>query len=274
VVAFSRLAYSLADESRAFQDKAGMPFLQGIENTLRAVKGLGFYAHRREHVVRSVLPPAARELQNLEEKNLQRQLANYGISFPRQAAVRTVEEAVLRAAEIGFPVALKILAPSMLHKTEAGAVALGLRDAAEVKRLGEKLAAKAPADGELLVQEMVEGTEMIVGVRSDPQFGPVILVGLGGIFVQVFNDKALRLLPIDDQEVRQMLKELRGAALLEGVRGQAAGDVEALVRAVIGLGSFFAAYRNWIDDLEINPLIVRPGGSGAVAVDVKIIRKK
>jgi acetyltransferase len=135
------------------------------------------------------------------------------------------------------------------------------------------LLAKAPADSQLLIQEMVQGTEMILGARTDPQYGPFLIVGLGGIFVEVLKDVAIRLLPVDEREARAMLQELRGYRVLEGVRGQPARDIDALVRAITGLSDIFAAHRNSLSDLEINPLIVRPEGEGIAAVDVRIVRR-
>jgi acyl-CoA synthetase (NDP forming) len=191
---------------------------------------------------------------------------------PRQALASTPSEAAAKAREIGFPVALKVVAPEIVHKTEAGAVLVGLRGADEVEQRGKELLGKF-STGRLLVQEMVEGTEIIVGARVDPQYGPLVMVGLGGIFVEVLKDVSLRLIPIDRAEAQEMLRELRGYRILEGVRGQKRRDVPALVRAIVGLSSLFAAHRSWLSDLEVNPLIVREEGRGAVAVDVRAVKK-
>jgi acetate---CoA ligase (ADP-forming) len=109
----------------------------------------------------------------------------------------------------------------------------------------------------------------LIGARTDPQYGPFLIVGLGGIFVEVLKDVAIRLLPVDEREARAMLQELRGYKVLEGVRGQGPRDIEALVRAMVGLSEIFAAHRNHLSDLEINPLMVRAQGSGVAAVDVR-----
>jgi acetate---CoA ligase (ADP-forming) len=119
----------------------------------------------------------------------------------------------------------------------------------------------------------VQGTEVLIGARTDPQYGPFLIVGLGGIFVEVLKDVAVRLLPIDAREAREMLKELRGYKVLEGVRGQKARDVDALVKAMVGLSEIFAAHRNHLSDMEINPIMVREQGQGAVAVDVRLVKK-
>jgi acetate---CoA ligase (ADP-forming) len=125
----------------------------------------------------------------------------------------------------------------------------------------------------LLVQEMVQGTEVLLGARTDPQYGPFLMVGLGGIFVEILKDVAIRLLPVDEPEARTMLQELRGYKVLQGVRGQPPRDIDALVRAMIGLSDIFTAHRNHLSDFEINPIIVRTQGGGVTAVDVRLVRK-
>src|SRR3989338_1518322 len=270
VIAFARSTYSLTDESRTFQDQAGIPFLQGIKATLRALKGLGFYATCKQNGI-SPLPPATGKAEDLEGESLNRLVASHGLTLPRQAVAANSAEAAIKAKEMGFPVALKLLAPEVVHKTELGAVVLGLRNAEEVGSQGERLLAKARG-GKLLVQEMVEGAEVLVGARTDQQFGPFIMVGLGGVFVEVLKDVSLRLLPVGEKEALAMLKELKGYRVLEGVRGQAPRDVPALVKAITGLSTLFANYRSWISDLEFNPLIVRQEGKGLAAVDVRVVR--
>ena len=265
-----RLSCLTPISSRTFQDQAGIPFLQGIKATLRALKGLGFYATCKQNGI-SPLPPATGKAEDLEGESLNRLVASHGLTLPRQAVASSSAEAAIKAKEMGFPVALKLLAPEVVHKTELGAVVLGLRNAEEVGSQGERLLAKARG-GKLLVQEMVEGAEVLVGARTDPQFGPFIMVGLGGIFVEVLKDVSLRLLPVDEKEALAMLKELKGYRVLEGVRGQAPRDVPALVKAITGLSTLFATHRSWISDLEVNPLIVRQEGKGVAAVDVRMIR--
>ena len=120
---------------------------------------------------------------------------------------------------------------------------------------------------------MVQGTEIILGARTDPQYGPFLIVGLGGIFVEVLKDVALRLLPVPESEAWAMLKELKGYKVLEGTRGQPPRDTAALVKAMIGLSDIFLNYRNQLSDLEFNPIMLRAQGQGLAAVDVRMIRK-
>jgi len=272
VLAFGRSTYSCTDESRAFQDQAGLPFLQAIKPTLRALAGLGRYGERLQRGVPK-LPPATGKAADLIGENLDNLLRHYGIGLPRQALAGTAADAATKAKEIGFPVAIKLIAAEVVHKTESGAVVLHLKNAEEVQEEGQKLLTKTLGRGHLLIQEMIQGTEVLIGARTDPQYGPFLMVGLGGIFVEVLKDVSIRLLPIDEREAREMLKELRGYKVLEGVRGQKPRDVDALVRAMVGLSEIFAAYREHLSDLEINPIMVREQGKGAAAVDVRLVRK-
>ena len=272
VLAFARSTYSCTDESRSFQEEAGMPFLQAIKPTLRALAGLGLYGMRRELGVPK-LAAATGSAADLDGENLNRLLERHGIALPRQAMAGTAADAAAKAKEIGFPVAIKLIAAEVIHKTESGAVMLGVKNAEEAQAEGQKLLTKTLGRGHLLIQEMVQGTEVLIGARTDPQYGPFLMVGLGGIFVEVLKDVSIRLLPLDEREAREMLKELRGYKVLEGVRGQKPRDVNALVKAMVGLSEIFAGHRNHLSDMEINPMMVREQGRGAVAVDVRLVRK-
>ena len=272
VLAFARSTYSCTDESRAFQEEAGMPFLQAIKPTLRALAGLGLYGMRRELGVPK-LARASGSAADLEGENLNRLLERHGIALPKQTMAGTAADAAVKAKEIGFPVAIKLIAAEVVHKTESGAVVLGIKNAEEAQAEGQKLLTKTLGRGHLLIQEMVQGTEVLIGARTDPQYGPFLMVGLGGIFVEVLKDVSIRLLPIDEREAREMLTELRGYKVLEGVRGQKPRDVDALVKAMVGLSEIFAAHRDHLSDMEINPIMVREQGQGAVAVDVRLVRK-
>jgi acetyltransferase len=272
ILAFGRSTYSCLDESRAFQEEAGMPFLQAIKPTLRALAGLGSYGERRQRGVPK-LPAASGNAADLAGENLDALLRRHGIGLPKQAMAGTAADAAVKAKDIGFPVAVKLIAAEVVHKTESGAVVLGLKSAEEVQSEGQKLLTKTLGRGHLLIQEMVQGTEVLAGARTDPQYGPFLMVGLGGILVEVLKDVSIRLLPIDESEAREMLKELRGYKVLEGVRGQAPRDVDALVKAMIGLSDLFAAHREHLSDMEINPLMVRERGKGVAAVDVRLVRK-
>jgi acetate---CoA ligase (ADP-forming) len=286
IVGFGRVVCQLGEPHIAAQEAAGFPFLQGIEPTIRALNGLWFHAARRGRVPPAAPPPPP---STLSPATLEATLTSYGIALPASSAAASVAEAVQAAERIGFPVALKIRSADILHKTEAGGVALGLRDRAAVEVAAQALVAaaraQAPAariDG-FLVQEMVSGVEAIVGARSDPLYGPMLLLGAGGILVELVEDAALRLLPATADDVTAMIESLRLARLLAGFRGQPAADRAALEATALALGRFFLDHRARIKDIEINPLMVRPQrgtiGSqasqsehaGAVAVDVRVV---
>jgi len=208
----------------------------------------------------------------LDEVDARRLLALYGVKGPREALVRDAEEAARAAREIGYPVAVKAVSPGLPHKTEAGAVRLGLRDERSLREAcGDVLAsvARHRPDAQvrgLLVQEMVaDGREMIVGATRDPQFGPVVTCGLGGVFVEVLRDVQRRVPPFGADEARAMIAGLAGAATLGPFRGRPAASVDAAVDAIRRVGQLALDLEDRIAEIEINPLMVTPGG--AVAVD-------
>jgi acyl-CoA synthetase (NDP forming) len=272
IVAFGRMIYQVDNTHIAAQEAAGFPFLQGIQPTIRALNGLWFHAARRGRLP-GTPPPAPPS--DLSPATLEATLARYGIALPKSAAVATAAEAAAAAERIGFPVALKIRSRDILHKTEAGGVALDLRNREAVQAAADALAASARAaqpgariDG-FLVQEMVTGVEAIIGARSDALYGPMLLVGSGGVLVELATDAALRLLPVTPDEIGAMVDGLKLSKLLAVFRGRPAVDRKALEATALGLAQFFLDHRAKIKDIEINPLMVRP--TGAVAVDVRVL---
>jgi hypothetical protein len=187
--------------------------------------------------------------------------------------VRDRHRAPEAVAHLRFPLVVK-LASAELHKTELDLVRTGIRTLAELSAALEAIATSATQAGlrdpEFLVQEFVEGTEMLAGARADAQFGPIVVAGFGGTAAEVLNDVAIRLLPIESGDASAMLDSLRGSALLGEFRGRPARDRDALVAAVVAVGTTFLACRAWLGEIEINPLIVGAGGRGAYAVDVRL----
>jgi acetyltransferase len=271
VLAFGRMIHQMTQEGLDVQEQAGFPFLQGLEPTLRAINALWFFAQRsgRAPVVPQPAPPS-----DLTPATLDATLARYGIAQPQSRAVTTAQQAADAAAAIGFPVALKIRSAAIVHKTEAGGVMLGLADKQDVLAAAGALLAAAKKshpdagiDG-FLVQEMVSGVETIVGAQSDPLYGPLLLVGSGGIMVELVRDAALRLLPASAADVGAMIDGLKVNRLLAGYRGRPPADRKALEAAALALGRFYLDHRARIEEIEINPLIIRP--HGAIAVDVRV----
>jgi acetyltransferase len=274
VLGFGRMNYMIGAEAREFQAKVGFPFLQGLQPTIRALSALAFYGARAGRRIAPLAAPKGR-LEILGGPSFEAALSGHGLTPPRSAFAATPAEIGAAAARLGLPVALKIVSPQISHKTEVGGVRLDLRSAAEVVSAADSLAAairsaepQARIEG-FLVQEMVRGVEMILGARTDPLYGPMLMVGAGGILVELVKDVAFRLLPVGEADARAMLGELKVTKLLAGFRGRPACDVEALVKAICGLSEFYLDHRHLAADLEINPLIVLPEGEGVRAVDVR-----
>jgi acetate---CoA ligase (ADP-forming) len=180
------------------------------------------------------------------------------------------------AVNIEFPVAAKILSPDIVHKTDAGGVALNLGDNMSLKRAAQDILARvrarhphAQVDG-ILVRHMVQGlAELIVGYKHDAQVGPLVVIGVGGVLAEIYHDFAMRLAPVTPQIATQMIAEVKGLALIRGYRGLPRGDCAALALAVAAF-SQLAAFAD-IAEAEINPLIVKQEGEGVVAVDGLIV---
>jgi acetate---CoA ligase (ADP-forming) len=211
----------------------------------------------------STLPVAAVEAHAM--------LTAAGVPLVSCALAATPEEAANAAETVGYPVALKIESPDIQHKFDVGGVALGLVDADIVRTAAERMltqvanaASDAQIDGFLLQQMAPPATEMVIGMRRDPVFGPVVMVGLGGVFIEVLKDVAFARAPLSEADALHMLDRLRGRAMLDGVRGQAAVDRNALARALVAVGEFALANPQ-IQELDLNPVFA--GSDGVVAVD-------
>lgn len=213
----------------------------------------------------------------LDEMAGKQLLAAYGIAVPRSVVVPGAQETDGALAALKAPFVVKVVSPDILHKSDAGGVKVNLKTVAEVQEAIREMMrspriAQARIDG-FLVEEMAPGgQEMVIGGLKDPQFGPLIMVGLGGIFVEVLADVAFRICPITRLDAEEMLDELRGAALLRGVRGRAPVSREAIIDALLKVGGeegLLMRHAQDIKEADINPLIVSP--KGAVAVDARFI---
>jgi acetyltransferase len=214
----------------------------------------------------------------LTEHEARRFLAHWEVTGVREERTTTVGEAVAAAGRLGYPVVLKVESPDIPHKTEAGVVRLRLQSDVEVRQAyteimhnAERHAPNAQVLG-VLVQEMVHGgIEVIVGLSHDPLFGPVLLLGMGGIFTELYQDVALRACPITESDAREMLQEVKGARLLEGFRGQPAADVEALIHLLVRVSHLGVQCEREIHEMDLNPLLVLPRGQGVRAADALIV---
>ncbi len=282
--------------ARPVAELDGIPFLYGgTENVLRAVAALIRYAEfqrerarRRSAGATASSPTEATERARalvqaagsrpLTEREGKEILALYGIATAPERLATTADEAVAAAEAIGYPVVLKIESPQITHKTEAGGVRLGIDSAEGVARAFAEIVASArrhnPAAeiAGVVVQEQVSGgQEVILGAARDPQYGPTVLVGLGGILVEVLKDTALRVPPLDEQEAREMLDGLRGRAILEGVRGRPPADVDALIDALVRFSRLAAHLGDLVEEIDVNPLVVLERGRGVRALDCLIV---
>ena len=251
----------------------GVVPLQGLEEGFIALALAARYdAARRAPAGPTELlapPPVAGQAVTLDEAESKARLAPYGLAAPPGRLVGA-DEAPGAAAEIGFPVVVKAVSATLAHKTEAGAVKLNLRSEPAV---AEAIAAMAPLGVDrLLVESMVEDgvAEMIIGVQRDPQFGLVLVLGAGGVLVELMADSRSLLLPCDRAQVLDALESLKGWRLLTGFRGRPAGDIEALVEAALAVARFAEDHAESLLELDLNPVLVRPAGQGVVVADALI----
>ncbi|HHT9117266.1 MAG TPA: acetate--CoA ligase alpha subunit [Candidatus Hypogeohydataceae bacterium YC38] len=212
----------------------------------------------------------------LAEGEAREVISAYGFSVPRSILVNSKESAIKVAEEIGYPVVLKVASPDILHKSDIGGVRVGIRNSSDVVQAFEEILEKARrrmpdalVHG-VFVQEMVRGgKEVILGATLDPQFGPLLMFGLGGIYVEVLKDVSFRVAPITQRDAREMLGEIRAYPLLKGARGESPVDLEAIVEGLQRLSQLVTDFPQVLE-LDINPLSVLPKGKGAVAIDARM----
>ena len=222
-----------------------------------------------------VLSEGRSSLGDSEARNI---LQAYKMKIPRSELASTPDEAVEIARQIGYPVVLKIASPDILHKTDVGGVKVNLRNASDVRDAFELMVYRAQryvpeaTIWGCLVQEMAPpgGIEILVGMNRDPQFGPLVTFGLGGIYVETLKDVTFRIAPFSSLEAQQMLEEIKARAILDGVRGQPPADKEAIVDILLRIGQLVQDFPE-IVELDINPVIVYPQGQGALAIDMRLV---
>ena len=276
VISFARIPHMIPEGGLEFQAETNMPFVQGTRTGVRVMNALWFHAARAGDTIPS-LPPPTGDRENCSGAALESALAKIGLAPPRSVLAADAEEAGRQAVEIGFPVAVKIVSPQASHKTEIGGVALGLDSADAVTKAARAMETKltghdpnAAIDG-LLVQQMVSGVEVLLGARDDALYGPMLVIGTGGVMVELIGDVALRLLPASEDDVRAAIDRLKLKQLLAGFRGAPPADIDALVAAAVAFGNFYLDHRPWLADIEINPLMVLPAGKGVRAVDIRTV---
>ncbi len=255
------------------------------DDSSQAVRGiaalvrLGAAYDRAPNRVADAPPPSAAPLpRGAGESEAKQALSLAGLPVAPERIATSADEAVAHAEALGLPVVLKTAAAGIAHKTEIGGVALDLATAEAVANafatLVERARAVVAADdaGRVSVAAMVRGgIETILGVQRDATFGPVVMFGIGGIFTEIYRDVAFRAAPIGLIEAHRMIREIKGFALLDGARGRAPADLDALAEALVRLSAYASAHRDDIDSIDVNPFIVLPEGQGAVAVDALIV---
>lgn len=288
----STVGTELTPYGRELAQRYGLHYVGGLAHGAGALhRAVRYGEARRRHLARGNGPapsPAqtdrsvqfAQSSGPLHEAESKALLAAYGIPVTRDLMAADAGAALKAAVELGAPVVLKVLAADVPHKTEAGGVALNLRTPDEVRAAYDRILANVrrykpdAAIAGVLVAEQVSGAaELIAGVTVDPQFGPVVVAGLGGVFVEVLKDAAMRLPPFDHAEALAMLEELRGRAVLNGVRGRPPADVDALAHTLVNLGRLALDWQDHLAELDINPLFVLPAGQGVKAADALVVLK-
>lgn len=287
---------SITDECIQPVSKGPLPLFRGFHECLRSIKAVEDYArfrekwkkraHEREEIVS---PGELAEIRNrlaerkgaLTEEESKALLSRYRIPVAREGLARDLGEARRLAAEIGYPVAVKVVSPQILHKTEAQAIQLNVRDEKELEATYPRLLERVrghhpPAEIRgVLVQEMVaDGMEVIVGTSCDPTFGPTVLFGMGGIYAELLRDVSLRLAPVSRQEALEMVREIKGYEILAGARGRPPGDLEAIADTIWRLSRLVQDLGDLVAAIDINPLIVRQEGLGVKGVDALVVLKE
>ncbi len=257
---------------------AGIPLFTQTGAAFRALERVRWYA---EFLAGRADPEAADFGPHLgqapQDGTPRDEIARFGVRMPRAQLATSAEEAGLTAVSFGGPVAMKIASPDIPHKTEAGGVRLGVAGGDAARAAFEEIVAHARAyapaaciDG-VEIQEMVpEGVEILLGVSTDDQLGPILTVGLGGVLTEVLRDVVQRPVPVSRAEARRMLAELRSGSVLDGFRGRPAADVDALLDTMLGLSALADAWRDRRPEIDLNPVVVLERGRGAVAVDALV----
>lgn len=262
----------------------GIVPLQGLEVGMEALAGAAWYdAFQRANAARAAAgglrlpnsPPLGQAVTTLDEAESKDRLAAFGLTVP-EGHIVAAEEAAEAAADIGFPVVLKVVDATLTHKSDSGALALNLTSeqavADAVAEIRDSLASNGLTSNRFLVERMVPGAvaELIIGIKQDPQFGLALVLGAGGVLVNLIEDSRALLLPIDRASVAAALDGLKAAKLLAGYRGKPAGDREAVIDAVMAVAGFAEAMRGSLLELDVNPLLVLPDGQGVVAADALV----
>ncbi|WP_048151575.1 acetate--CoA ligase family protein [Palaeococcus ferrophilus] len=217
---------------------------------------------------------------SLVEYEAKQVLKAYGLPVPEEKLAKTLDEALRYAEELGYPVAMKLMSPQILHKSDAKVVLLNIKTPEELKEKWEvihenarKYRPNAEILGVLIAPMLKVGREVIIGVTEDPQFGHALMFGLGGIFVEVLKDVTFRIIPIEEKDAWAMIKSIKSYPILAGARGEKPADMKAIVDLMLKVSRLVDDLRDYIKEMDLNPVFVYNEGEGAVIVDARIILK-
>ncbi len=294
VAVISMISYMLSEHSRAFRaELTNLPVLQEIDKSLKAVGAAGRYGALRAQAsapaevsarkpdIRPILKratPAGDGLSVLHEADSKELIRAYGIRTPNEMIAGSPDTAIVAARDIGYPVVLKLLAAEVQHKSDIGGVMLNIRGDAELRNAYTKLAqnlARARAGAKLeqvIVAEMVTGgVELVLGVQRDPEVGPVLMFGSGGILLELHRDVSFGAVPPPAWQVKAMIERTTAGKLLKGYRGTPSADEEAVLAALTALGQLAHDLGDRVESIDINPFVALPAGQGAVALDALVV---
>ena len=285
----------MVEKAKAYLRRNGIPCFDFPDEAIKAISALYAYSRFLKEPenppvrFRDIDPPRVREiLDSVREDRRVVLLSNeaaevveaYGISVPECRVAKTAEEAASYAEELGFPVVLRIVSPDIIHKTDVGGVVLNLKTPDEVRNAYDGILTsvarfmhRAHIYGVMVYHMIPRGREMIIGMSRDVQFGPLVMFGLGGIYVNFLKDVSFRLAPLSEPEAREMMEETKAYALLKGIRGEPPSDIEALKNTILRVGQLVWDFPE-IVEMDINPVIVYGWGEGCIALDVKMTLTK
>jgi acyl-CoA synthetase (NDP forming) len=284
---------NLGPESADIVSKSNIPFFESPNECVRAIESLiryGTFINKRksgqrlasdisDSAKRSAIQVLAGVKERMTEREAKLLLSQYEIPVAREQLAANVEEAIRISKSMRFPVALKIESPDIVHKSEVGGVRLNIGNEEALISSFEEMLLKVKEDQPnleirgILIQEMIleQGVEGIIGVFRDPEWGPVIMFGLGGVLVEVLEDISLRICPVTESDVWEMIREIKGYKLLRGFRGAPKSDLEAVVHVLVRLSQLAMDFQENITEIDINPLLILSEGKGVIAIDSSVV---
>jgi acetyltransferase len=294
IAVVSMISYMFTEHTREFRAALkNLPVLQEIDKAIRAVGRAGRYGALRAEAAGNMSTPGAKPdvaqilkrrkpaadgLAVLNEADSKALLRAYGIATPRERVVASVDTAAIAAKEIGYPVVLKLVSAEVTHKSDIGGVILGIRSENELRsayaRLQQNFAkarAGAKLDQVLVAEQVTGGVELVLGVQRDPEVGPVLMFGTGGVLLELAKDVSFGAVPLPPWQAKAMIERTAAGHLLKGYRGAPACDEDGVLAALTALGQLAHDLGDEIESIDINPFVAQPSGQGAVALDALVV---